>query len=202
MSVSTRLRFEVLKRDGFRCRYCGTTALESPLHVDHVIAQADGGGDDPTNLVAASASCNLGKSDKPLDRSTLSQSPESAALLYDHAAHPIDRVLRSIDATAANADRLPTNVRVITYFRACLRNFRDEEPPAVDPFDAARDAADLVASVLTTDLRTTAAATAKLENARRGVNQQSGPQDVIAGAFAGLGRAIQRAGAKPNEEPS
>lgn len=75
MSLSKRLRFEVLKRDGFRCRYCGATAISSLLHVDHVVPQADGGSDDPVNLIAACADCNLGKSDVPLDESRLKMGP-------------------------------------------------------------------------------------------------------------------------------
>lgn len=62
MSVSKRLRFAVLQRDAFRCRYCGTTAAESELHVDHVVPRALGGTDEPDNLVTSCHSCNSGKS--------------------------------------------------------------------------------------------------------------------------------------------
>lgn len=62
MAVSRRLRFEVLRRDGHACRYCGRTAPETPLTVDHVVPVALGGSDDPTNLVAACKDCNSGKS--------------------------------------------------------------------------------------------------------------------------------------------
>lgn len=67
-NLSTRTRFEVLKRDGFTCQYCGRSPGEDgvKLHVDHVIAVAEGGTDAPVNLVAACAECNIGKSDKPL----------------------------------------------------------------------------------------------------------------------------------------
>jgi hypothetical protein len=66
--ISKRTRFEIFKRDGFRCAYCGRTPVESPLHVDHVEAVANGGENDPANLVTACADCNLGKSDVPLER--------------------------------------------------------------------------------------------------------------------------------------
>lgn len=59
--VTPRVRFLVLSRDGFRCVYCGTTAAESSLHVDHVLAVANGGSDEMTNLVTACAECNQGK---------------------------------------------------------------------------------------------------------------------------------------------
>jgi len=66
-AISTRTRFEIFKRDGFRCVYCGTTPTDGPLHVDHVEAVANGGSDDPSNLVTACDRCNLGKSSVPLD---------------------------------------------------------------------------------------------------------------------------------------
>lgn len=39
------------------CVYCGAPAE----HMDHVIPKAQGGSDDPTNLVPACASCNIKK---------------------------------------------------------------------------------------------------------------------------------------------
>lgn len=65
-AIGARLRFEIFKRDGFRCVYCGGTPVQSPLHVDHVLAVANGGTNDPANLVTACESCNLGKSSVPL----------------------------------------------------------------------------------------------------------------------------------------
>lgn len=62
MAVSKRTRYEVLKRDNHTCRYCGATAPDAVLTVDHVVPTALGGSDDPTNLVAACKDCNAGKS--------------------------------------------------------------------------------------------------------------------------------------------
>ncbi|MFJ6561989.1 HNH endonuclease [Streptomyces sp. NPDC091412] len=61
MSVPARLRFEVLRRDGFRCRYCGVTAADAELTVDHVTPIALGGADALDNLVTACGPCNNGK---------------------------------------------------------------------------------------------------------------------------------------------
>jgi hypothetical protein len=70
MAVSRRLRYEILRRDNHQCRYCGATAPDVPLTVDHVTPVALGGSDDPTNLVTACKDCNAGKSssnpDQPL----------------------------------------------------------------------------------------------------------------------------------------
>lgn len=67
MAVSKRLRYEVLRRDNHMCRYCGAAAPEVKLTVDHVVPQALGGGDEPSNLVTACAACNNGKTSVPAD---------------------------------------------------------------------------------------------------------------------------------------
>lgn len=60
-AVSTKTRFDVFKRDGFKCQYCGATPPGVLLHVDHILAVAAGGGNEVDNLVTACAPCNLGK---------------------------------------------------------------------------------------------------------------------------------------------
>lgn len=67
MSLSRRLRFEILRRDNHTCRYCGAKAPDVALAVDHVIPQTLGGNDDPTNLVTACVDCNQGKASVPAD---------------------------------------------------------------------------------------------------------------------------------------
>jgi hypothetical protein len=62
MALSKRLRYEILRRDNHTCRYCGATAPDVHLTVDHVTPSALGGTDDPINLVTACADCNNGKS--------------------------------------------------------------------------------------------------------------------------------------------
>lgn len=69
MTVSTRTRFEVFKRDRFVCAYCGRTPPDAILHVDHIKPVALGGTSDIANLITACSTCNLGKSDVPLDES-------------------------------------------------------------------------------------------------------------------------------------
>lgn len=92
MAVSRRLRFEVLKRDDYTCRYCGANPKNTPdiaMEIDHVVAVALGGGDDPTNLVTACQPCNAGKSSVPAD----------AALVDDVAADAL-RWARAIEMAA------------------------------------------------------------------------------------------------------
>lgn len=66
--VPAKLRWQVLRRDEFRCRYCGASSGSSELHVDHVLSRADGGRDTIDNLVTACIECNLGKGSDSLFR--------------------------------------------------------------------------------------------------------------------------------------
>jgi len=68
MSVSKKMRFEVFKRDGFRCAYCGRTPPDVFLECDHIVPRSDGGKDDINNLITACSDCNQGKSSIPLDQ--------------------------------------------------------------------------------------------------------------------------------------
>lgn len=81
MAISQRLRFEILRRDNHACRYCGATAPDVKLHVDHVIPTTLGGTDDPTNLVAACAPCNTGKASTSPDEAHV-QEADSRAYLW------------------------------------------------------------------------------------------------------------------------
>ncbi len=90
MAVSRRLRYEVLRRDGHRCRYCGLTAEATALTVDHVVPVALGGGDEPSNLVTACKDCNAGKAasnpDAPLVASVADDALRWAAAMRTAAA--------------------------------------------------------------------------------------------------------------------
>jgi 5-methylcytosine-specific restriction endonuclease McrA len=64
--ISKTLRFEVFKRDSFRCQYCDAEAPNVLLHIDHIKPVAGGGTNELTNLITSCMPCNLGKSDRPL----------------------------------------------------------------------------------------------------------------------------------------
>ncbi len=61
MAINRTIRFEVFKRDGFRCQYCGKTPPEVTLEVDHIIPRSKNGGDETANLLTACFDCNRGK---------------------------------------------------------------------------------------------------------------------------------------------
>ena len=63
--MSNSLRYDILKRDKFRCLLCGTSAEDgAKLHVDHIIPVAKGGKTERSNLRTLCSRCNMGKSDK------------------------------------------------------------------------------------------------------------------------------------------
>lgn len=67
-SVSKKIRFEVFKRDGFRCAYCGKMPPEVILEIDHIIPVSKKGTNDINNLIASCFDCNRGKRNIELDR--------------------------------------------------------------------------------------------------------------------------------------
>ncbi len=78
-TASKRLRFEVLRRDNYTCRYCGATAPDVPLRVDAVVPEALGGSHkDPANLITACEPCNTGKASTTLDAPVVADVADNA----------------------------------------------------------------------------------------------------------------------------
>jgi len=75
--ISKKIRFEIFKRDSFKCQYCGEEAPNVVLHVDHIQPVSKDGSNDLLNLITSCVACNLGKSATPLsDQSTLHKQKE------------------------------------------------------------------------------------------------------------------------------
>lgn len=64
--LSKKKRFEIFKRDGFVCQYCGRKPPEAVLEVDHIFPYSKGGTDKETNLITSCFDCNRGKRDSEL----------------------------------------------------------------------------------------------------------------------------------------
>lgn len=79
-AISTRLRFDIFKRDNFTCQYCGSHPPKVILHIDHVIPVKEDGGNDETNLVTACSECNGGKAAIPLKVVPLSLRKKAALI--------------------------------------------------------------------------------------------------------------------------
>ena len=64
--INWRTRFIVMRRDDFKCQYCGRSPANNPgleLHIDHVKAYSKNGQSVMENLRTACNVCNIGKSD-------------------------------------------------------------------------------------------------------------------------------------------
>jgi 5-methylcytosine-specific restriction endonuclease McrA len=83
-TAKRRIKFNrknVLRRDNFRCQYCGRTAAD--LSIDHVVPLAMGGRHSWDNVVACCHACNNAKADRtPAEaRMTLAARPKEPAFL-------------------------------------------------------------------------------------------------------------------------
>lgn len=104
MAVSKRLRYEVLRRDDFTCRYCGRSAPEVKLTVDHVVPRALAQNDDPSNLVAACADCNAGKSSSPPNAPLVADVEEKAVVWAQAVEVAIQRRQHELAGMRATVD--------------------------------------------------------------------------------------------------
>jgi len=59
--ISPKLRFEIFKRDNFRCVICGD---DSRINIDHIIPISLGGNSNKENLRTLCTECNIGKGGK------------------------------------------------------------------------------------------------------------------------------------------
>lgn len=125
MAVSKRLRFEILRRDNHTCRYCGRSAPEVKLTVDHVTPESLGGGDDPTNLVAACADCNSGKSSVPADAAVVADVAQDA-LRWSRAMEKVAEIRQ-----AERVSRIQTKFWFMEVWNEWT-NWRDETFPLPD----------------------------------------------------------------------
>ena len=63
-AINEKTRLQVLKRDNYKCVYCGkspATDLEIILHIDHIKPFSKGGDNTIANLQTLCSKCNLGK---------------------------------------------------------------------------------------------------------------------------------------------
>lgn len=104
--IGAKLRFEVFKRDAFKCQYCGKAAPDVILRVDHVRPVSKGGDDDLLNLITACFECNAGK---------------GAIELSDKSA--IAKQRKQLEDLAERREQLDMMIR----WRAGLRSINDDQ---------------------------------------------------------------------------
>ncbi len=59
--IPLSLRKSVIERDGYHCVFCDDDLTNSEIHLDHVIAESQGGQTTYTNLQVTCRKCNLAK---------------------------------------------------------------------------------------------------------------------------------------------
>jgi len=59
--MGNKIRFEVFKRDGFTCQYCGRTPPSAILEADHINPRSNHGKTTMENLITSCRDCNKGK---------------------------------------------------------------------------------------------------------------------------------------------
>lgn len=95
--IGNSLRFKILTRDGFVCRYCGRGAKDNiTLEVDHIVSVKEGGDNEEINLITSCFECNRGKSKKslsvsPLDVSAIVDEREKKITSYIEYKAKIER---------------------------------------------------------------------------------------------------------------
>ena len=105
-AISKRLRYEVLRRDGHACYYCGAKAPEVKLVVDAVVPEALGGSHkDPANLRTACEPCNSGKTSTAPDAPLVAAVAEDAARWAQAMAAAAQEMLSSDGALSAAHQR-------------------------------------------------------------------------------------------------
>lgn len=66
--IPISLRYKIMKRDNFKCCFCGASPAKDPsveLHIDHIIPWSKGGETTEENLQTLCSKCNMGKSNRP-----------------------------------------------------------------------------------------------------------------------------------------
>lgn len=125
--VTKRMRFQVFKRDGFKCQYCGRTPPTVVLEVDHIHPVAKGGKNQSDNLLTACFDCNRGKGAELLssvpasliDRATVLREKQDQVKAYSKLLREIDQHLEDL------VDRLGTVLARHFKDKAFSGTFRD-----------------------------------------------------------------------------
>jgi hypothetical protein len=105
MAIPKRLRYEVLRRDNFTCRYCGAKAPDVKITVDHVMPDVLEGPTKASNLVAACSDCNSGKSSTIPDAPLVEQVNEDALRYARALSQVIEERAARFSAESGYLDR-------------------------------------------------------------------------------------------------
>ena len=104
-AISKKTRFEVFKRDSFKCQYCGQCAPDVILEVDHISPVSGGGDNDILNLITACKACNAGKSDRVLSDNTVMAKQRAQLEELNERREQLEQMLAWRDGMASLDDQ-------------------------------------------------------------------------------------------------
>lgn len=128
-AISKRTRFEVFKRDGFTCVYCGGHPPEAVLEVDHLIPVAADGDNGPDNLVTACDGCNRGKA-----AVLLSTVPESLSVKAARIAESEAQLAGFTEVVRAKRERLEAETWLVVAELTDDDSFRRDHLQSIKSF--------------------------------------------------------------------
>jgi ATP adenylyltransferase len=106
--VSGTVRYEVLRRAGFRCELCGFPADERALQVDHIVPRKHGGQDTLENLQALCWLCNTNKGDRDTtDFRKVREEMNAQRVGCIFCTLPVERRIAENELAIAVADAFP-----------------------------------------------------------------------------------------------
>lgn len=148
-------RFEVFKRDSFKCQYCGRQSPDVILEVDHILPVAEGGTNDILNLITSCRDCNRGKGKRKLsdtssiekqkaqldEMNKIREQTEMMIRWKQELMHLTDTQIDAIEKTYENTYDYTFSDRGRQIVRALIRRFGFQEVVeateiACDQYDA------------------------------------------------------------------
>jgi hypothetical protein len=128
--VRPSLRFEIFQRDHHTCQYCGRKAPDVELQIEHLHPVAEGGTDDPSNLVTSCSECNSGKGAKLIADFTKGHSRESwRRVLRKRREEELRRKRAGIDDVLRHWAECRNHPRVSAYDEDAIHRFVETYHP-------------------------------------------------------------------------
>lgn len=134
--LTKKTRFDVFKRDQFRCAYCGSCPPVVILEIDHITPVSKGGTNSAENLITACFDCNRGKGAAEL--SVVPDSLQKRAELIAEKHEQMKAMDRLLKATKKREEKKIDEIEEIfckefkklfsERFRASVRGFLQSLP--------------------------------------------------------------------------
>lgn len=125
--IKLGVRFKILERDNHRCAYCGASAPEAKLHVDHIIPASLGGTEDEDNLITACGDCNIGKHTRLSTHTLDTKTKDINELIQSAIAHK-ERIIQnlSLEIKEKNKQLSENQPTTLDELRRTIQSLREQ----------------------------------------------------------------------------